>query len=70
MGIWNDDGFWCESKESIVAAAVSFFEKIYSTSSPSGISEVVDALPRYVTEDMNVELTKVFTRDEVTTALR
>ena len=70
LGIWNDDGFWCESKESIVATTVSYFEKIYSTSSPSGISEVVDALPRCVTEDMNAELTKVFTRDEVTTTLQ
>ena len=69
MGIWNDDDIWCESKESIVAAVVSYFEKIYSTSSPSGIREVVDALPRCVTEDMNAELTKVFTRDEVIKAL-
>nr|XP_023894348.1 uncharacterized protein LOC112006298 [Quercus suber] len=70
LGIWNDDDIWCESKESIVAIAVSYFEKIYSTSSPSGISEVVDALPRCVTEDMNAELTKVFTRDEVINALQ
>ncbi|XP_075663401.1 uncharacterized protein LOC142632980 [Castanea sativa] len=70
LGLWNDDGVWCESKESIVAAAISYFEGIYSTSSPCGINEVADALPRCVTKDMNVELTKDFTREEVIAALR
>jgi len=69
LGLWNDDGEWCESKESIVATAISYFEKIYSTASPIGISEVTNAIPRRVTKEMNVELTKVFTRDEVTKAL-
>ena len=70
MGLWNDDGVWCESKDSIVATAISYFEKIYSTSSPSGISEVTCALSRCVTDDMNADLTKVFTRDEVTNVLK
>ena len=70
MGLWNEDGVWCENKDSITAAAISYFEKIYSTSSPSGINEVTHALSRCVTEDMNAELTKAFTRDEVINALK
>ena len=70
LGLWNDGGVWCESKDNIVATAISYFKKIYSTSSPCGISEVTCAVPRCVTEDMNAELTKVFTRDEVTNALK
>ena len=35
-----------------------------------GIDEIINAIPRHVTEEMNTELTKVFTRDEVTKALQ
>ena len=70
LGLWNDGGVWCESKDNIVATTISYFKKIYSTSSPYGISEVTCAVPRCVTEDMNAELTKVFTREEVTNAFK
>ena len=70
LGLWNDNGEWCESKESITAIAISYFENIYSTSFPTGIEEITNAVPRRVTEEMNAELTKVFTRDEVTKALQ
>ncbi|XP_050285288.1 uncharacterized protein LOC126724903 [Quercus robur] len=70
LGLWNDNGEWCESKESITAVAISYFENIYSTSFPTGIEEITNVVPRRVTEEMNAELTKVFTRDEVTKALQ
>ena len=70
LGLWNDDGVWCENKDSIIATAVSYFEKIFSISSPSRINEVTCALSRCVTDDMNAELTKTFIRDEVIIALK
>ena len=70
LELWNDNGEWCESKESITATAISYFENIYSTSFPIGIDEITNVVPRRVTEEMNTELTQVFTRDEVTKALQ
>ena len=70
MGLWNDNGELCESKESITTTAISYFENIYSTSFPTGIDEITNAIPRRVMEEMNTELTKVFTRNEVTKALQ
>ena len=70
MGLWNDNGELCESKESITTTAISYFENIYSTSFPTGIDEITNVIPRRVTEEMNTELTKVFTRNEVTKALQ
>ena len=70
LGLWNDNGEWCESKESITTTAISYFENIYSTSFPTGIDKITNAVPERVTEKMNIELTKVFTRDEVTKALQ
>ena len=69
-GIWDKYGRWCEDKDSIANAAVSYFEDIYSTSNPSLIEEVTAAIPTRVTNEMNMELTKNFTREEVVTALK
>lgn len=70
LGLWNDNGEWCESKESITATTIFYFENIYSTSFPTGIDEIINAILRRVTEEMNTELTKAFTRDEVTKVLQ
>ncbi|KAK9983991.1 hypothetical protein SO802_033516 [Lithocarpus litseifolius] len=70
LGLWNDDGQWCESKADIVATAVAYFEKIYTTTYPTRVNEVIGSIPRRVTEDMNLELTKTFTRDEKGTRWR
>ena len=70
LGLWNDDGLWCDSKESITDTAISYFKKIYTISSPTEINEVISAIPRHVTEDMNIELTKTFTKEEVLKALQ
>ena len=70
MGLWNDNGECCESKESITATAISYFENIYFTSFPTGIDEITNVVPRRVTKKMNTKLTKVFTRDEDAKALQ
>ena len=70
MGIWDEFGRWCEEKESIAQAAVSYFENIYTSASPSRVEEVVVAIPVRVTEDMNESLSHSFTREEVATALK
>lgn len=65
----GEDGTWCEDKDSIVAMTVSYFEKIYTTSSPSGINEFTNTIPRRVIKEMNVELSRNFTREEILKAL-
>ena len=40
-----------------------------TTTRPTRINEVIGSIPRCVTEDMNSELTKTFTRAEVLKAL-
>ena len=70
LGLWNKDGVWCESKESITTTIIAYFEKIYTTSSPTRINEVTNAIPRRVTNEMNSKLTKTFTSEEVLKALQ
>ena len=70
LGLWDDHGRWCEEKDSIARAAVGYFETIYSTSFPTRVENVVEAIPTKVTEDMNESLTCAFTREEVATTLK
>ena len=69
-GIWDKHGRWCEDKDSIANAAVTYFEDIYSTSNPNLIDEVIAAIPTIVTDEMNMELSKNFTREEIVTTLK
>ena len=69
-GIWDKHGRWCEDKDSIANAAVTYFEDIYSTSNPNLIDEVTEAIPTIVTDEMNMELSKNFTKEEIVTTLK
>jgi len=60
LGLWNNEGIWCDDKDSIVATAVSYFQNIYTTTSPSNINEVTSAIPTRVTEEMNANLSRIF----------
>ena len=40
LGLQNEEGSWCSSKEDIASIAMSYFEKLYATSFPSSITEV------------------------------
>ena len=69
LGLWNDDDCWCNDKDSIACTAVDYFTKIYTSCSPNRIEEVINTIPTRVTDDMNAELTKTFTSEEVLRAL-
>ncbi|XP_075665500.1 uncharacterized protein LOC142635183 [Castanea sativa] len=68
-GLWNENEQWCEDRSSIADAAVSYFEDVYTLTSPSQIEEVAHLIPAKVTADMNESLIKDFTVEEVQTTL-
>ena len=70
VGLWNDEGIWCDSKEDIVRTVLSYFEDIYSSSNPSRLEEVTNLIPTKVSEEMNHDLIKDFSAEEVRTALQ
>ena len=70
VGIWDEQGRWCDDEESIAQAAISYFDNIYSSSHPSRIAEVTEAIPSMVTDEMNESLIREFTGDEVVVALK
>ena len=50
--------------------AVSFYESLFTSSQPSAMDAVLEAIEPKVTESMNQELIKEFTREEIDVALK
>ena len=69
IGLWDEDSRWCETTEGIVNIAISYFEKLYTTSLPTRIAEVTHSIPTKVTEEMNQCLIRNFTMEEIEAAL-
>ena len=69
-GIWDENGIWCDTSESIAATAIAYFEALFTTSNPCRILEVTNTIPTKVTDEMNQGLIAAFTREEVVTALK
>ena len=67
--IMDDEGNWHDSIDGIAGVAISYFKKLYSPAFPTRISEVLDAIPTKVTEEMNQSLIQEFTREEIEIAL-
>ena len=53
-----------------MSIAVSYFERLYTTSFPSSIVEVTTTIPTRVTSEMNQDLIREFTKEEVEDALK
>ena len=49
---------------------MSYFEKLYTTSHPDRIQEVIDTMESKVSVEMNQNLIKQFTKEEVEAALK
>ena len=65
----DEEGNWHDSIDSIAEVAVSYFKNLYSSAYPTRISEVLNAIPTKVMEEMNQSLIKKFTREEIEIAL-
>ena len=66
----DDMGVWRESTLGVAEVAVSYFEKLYTTSHPDRIQEVIDTMELKVSVEMNQDLIKQFTKEEVEVALK
>ena len=70
LGIWDNVGNWCGDQDSIARASISYFEELYTTAHPSQTESVIAPIPALVTPEMNSELSRAFTREDVVMALK
>ena len=66
----DEMGDWRKSTIRVAEIAVSYFEKLYTTSQPDRIQEVIDAIDPKVSNEMNQNLIKQFTKEEVKASLK
>ena len=68
--LMDEMGDWRKSTIRVAEIAVSYFEKLYTTSQPDRIQEVIDAIDPKVSNEMNQNLIKQFTKEEVKASLK
>lgn len=66
----NDDGCWVNKKEKLVSLVKNYYVNLFRSEGSQMSEMVLNSIPRKVTEEMNRELTKSFTKDEVRRALQ
>lgn len=64
------DGQWTDDETNIERIFLEYFQKIFSSEETVGIDEVVGALSPKVSVDMNDQLTKSYTEEDVVFALK
>ena len=70
LGLKNNNGAWCTSDQQIKEIVVSFYERLLTSSHPSTMDAVLEAIEPKVTDNMNQELLRGFTREEIDLALK
>lgn len=65
----DGEGIHCSSAEDIAYGFTRYFQQLFTTSSPSGISNFLAGLHTRVNEAMNLELTKELTFEEISLAI-
>lgn len=69
IGLWDEDGKWCETTKGIANTTISYFEKLHTTSLPTRIAELTSIIRTKVTAEMNQILIRNFTMEEIKAAL-
>lgn len=65
-----ESGLWVEDEVRVGSMVEEYFLTIFSTSNPTGFDEVLVGMTPTVTAEMNLELDKNFTSEEVFKALK
>ncbi|XP_040990995.1 uncharacterized protein LOC121238231 [Juglans microcarpa x Juglans regia] len=65
----DDDGQEVHSNERISSLFQDYYKEFFSTSSPENISTCLESMEPRVTEDMNANLTRIYTQQEIEEAL-
>ena len=68
-GVLDNDWVWWEFDVGIATVAEKYFQDLFTTTNPSNMDNVLNAVDRVVTPDMNHMLLQPYTLEEVKSAL-
>lgn len=63
------NGEWISKEDEVAAVFIDYFSRLFQTSHPSQMEDILDAVPKKVTAEMNNKLDQVLTKEEVIQAL-
>ncbi|KAK9997370.1 hypothetical protein SO802_022056 [Lithocarpus litseifolius] len=69
LGLRNESNVWCLGDSQVKEIATQYFQTLCSTSHPSEFDDVLKTVQPTVTQDMNEQLLRPFSRVEVETAI-
>jgi hypothetical protein len=65
----NQDNEWCEDPKVLQSMAVDFFRDLYSADSNVDASALIELMDAKITDEMNVDLCRSFSAEEISDAL-
>ncbi len=66
----NNDGVWTENQDQVPQLFLEYYTNLFTTETPSQIEKVVENILPVVTSEMNRQLTRDFTSQEVENAMK
>lgn len=60
---------WCTTDAEIEQEIAQFYEQLFTSSQPSKFDEILDGIPRTITTQMNLQLTRPVTEEEIKIAV-
>ena len=69
-GIYNSNNVWTKNMEEVVGVITDFYQELFTTSSLNLSSVVLDQIPRVITDEMNNQMMKEFSVEEVFATLK
>ena len=70
MGLFDDSNSWCTDTTQVADIIVGFYTRLFTSERPSTTQGILEVIQPIVTEEMNTNLTRDFTKQEVNLALK
>ena len=70
VGLLDDRNSWCIDNAQVADIIVGFYTRLFTSERPANAHGILEVIQPLVTEDMNTNLTRDFTKQEVDLALR
>lgn len=70
MGLLDYTNSWCTDNSQIADIIVGFYTSLFTSARPANANTILEVIQPLVTEDMNINLTREFTKREVNLALK
>ena len=69
-GLRNSANVWCTEKSQIKEIAIEYYNSLFSSTRPYDFKEILDTVHPSVVDEMNAQLIKPFSREEVDTTIK